>query len=67
MNGQIRRRIDGLVNVRHEVDLSTLATRIMIDLEIEGIDSQDAAEWLKLKIGEIRKDYKDLEKDLEKE
>ena len=66
MEGQVRRRIDGLVNVRQEVDLHTLVTRIIIDLENENINVEDAVEWLKLKIGEIRENYKDLEEELEK-
>lgn len=59
MEGQVRRRIDGLVNTRHEVDLDTLVTRIIIDLEREGIDSADIRDWLKLRIEEIRAEYKE--------
>ena len=53
MEGQVRRRIDGLVNIRHEVDLATLITRIIIDLKAEGIDPEDTIDWLKIRIGEI--------------
>lgn len=58
MEGQIRRRIDGLVNIRHEVDLVTLVTRIIIDLNEEGIDQQDTTDWIKLRVSEISEQHK---------